>query len=465
MNVTNGLYLSRHLPKGYRQRMRLLLLIDSPRVPGYLRENVFTTYKKGRWLKPEHEGDPIPAVNAEVENENDERTFILDDELMQGRIDDWVVDVMSPQMLSAVCLPGSAASISSRDPAPFVNSNGVVTIDAEYASQYRIGVGEQHKFMTPSQKSGGFSDPAYLEVPENISKAVSNWVEDCSGIGGASSALESRVNVQRYFRLKFRYSGDVRMSRSKDPLLDFMKHRRGICVHFSSAAALMFRSAGIPSRVVVGYVCMEWNPWIKRFVVREREGHAWVEIWDRQQNKWLLVEPTPPAGIPAFKEQSGMMRLAKDAVISSWKRFVTWVSTANILQVIAATGAAVVLFVVDLALSPWGGALLTGFVLFVWWRRRKSRLILTEEEQLRSELTAMMHKIANRAIPDEYRIQRAECWDSWLKRVKDHLPAETYAELSQTVERYQVLRYSRTLDVSAAQRWLKESAPGDNREK
>jgi hypothetical protein len=245
------------------------------------------------------------------------------------------------------------------------------------------------------------------------------------------------------------------MNRRPDPLIDFMKQRKGICVHFASATALMFRSAGIPSRVVVGYVCMEWNPWIKRFVTREREGHAWVEVWDEQNKRWMLVEPTPPEGIPAKRGRSGVMRLAMDMVISAWKRFVAWIGSVNILMVIAGAGAAIIFFIADVVWSPVGIASAIGLLIFMWWRRRKSRLILTGEAQLRAELTAMMHKIAQRTLPDDYRIHKAESWEAWLKRVKEHLPAESYAVLEETVESYQLLRYSRKLDLNVADEWLR----------
>ena len=454
MNAGNGLYLSRPLPKGYRQRMRMLLLIDSRRVPGYLRENVFTKYRNGSWLKPESEGERIRAVDAGAVEEGEEMTFTLTGDTVRKAIDEWRIEVMNPKLLSSLCLPGGAIAISSQDPSPLINSNGVVTVDEEYALRYGVEIGAPYNFMAACQRSDGFSNPDYLDVPPKLSGAVSNWVVECGGLGNDHSVLESAVSVRHYFHKNFEYSNNVRMNRGPDPLIDFMKRRKGICVHFASAAALMFRSEGIPSRVVAGYVCMELNPWIRRFVTREREGHAWVEIWDEQQKRWVIVEPTPPAGVPANKERSGFMRLAMDSIISSWKRFVVWISKVNLLQVIAAAGAALLLFLFNFVLSPWGILLLSGVVGFVWWRRKRRRLKHTDEEQLRSELTALMHKIARHALPNHYQLQKAECWSVWLKRVKGQLPEDSYAQLSETVETYQLLRYSRRLDQKAAQEWL-----------
>lgn len=454
MNTGTGLYLSRPLPQGYQARMKLLLLIESHKVPGYLRVNVFTKYRDGNWVMPEKGGERLPAVKAASNNESDATTFSLTGETTPRVIDEWGVEVLAPKIVSALCLPGSAVTISSHDPAPLANSNGVVVVDEEYAFQYRVGIGEGYGFMTACQVSDGFSDPAYLDVPQSISGAVSNWVADCAGIGDGLSVLESKVNLQNYFKTNFSYSANVRLNSRPDPLIDFMKQRKGICVHFASAAALMFRSAGIPSRVVVGYVSMEWNPWLKRFVTREREGHAWLEVWDEQHKKWILVEPTPLAGIPSHQGQSGAMRLAMDMLSSTWKRLVAWITSVNLLVGIAEAGAVLVFFIMNHALSPSGIALTIGLLLFVWWRRKKSRTMLTDEEQLRAELTTMMHKIARRALPGDYKIHRAECWDAWLQRVKEHLPADKYAGLVESVESYQLLRYSKTLDLLAAKKWL-----------
>lgn len=59
------------------------------------------------------------------------------------------------------------------------------------------------------------------------------------------------------------------------------KEEAGVCYDFASLYASMLRSQGIPTKLVKGY-----SPkMIKGY-------HAWNEVFDDQQNKWIIVDPT-----------------------------------------------------------------------------------------------------------------------------------------------------------------------------
>ena len=65
----------------------------------------------------------------------------------------------------------------------------------------------------------------------------------------------------------------------------------GYCQHFSSAFATLMRSAGIPSRVVMGYAGGVRNRFGNYWVVRKVDAHAWTEVWLDGQG-WVRVDPT-----------------------------------------------------------------------------------------------------------------------------------------------------------------------------
>ena len=65
----------------------------------------------------------------------------------------------------------------------------------------------------------------------------------------------------------------------------------GYCEHFSSAFVVLMRSAGIPSRVVTGFVGGVRNPLGDYFLVRNMDAHAWAEVWLPQRG-WVRVDPT-----------------------------------------------------------------------------------------------------------------------------------------------------------------------------
>ncbi|MES2825508.1 MAG: DUF3488 and transglutaminase-like domain-containing protein [Pseudomonadota bacterium] len=67
--------------------------------------------------------------------------------------------------------------------------------------------------------------------------------------------------------------------------------RRGFCEHFSSSFVFFMRAAGIPARVVVGYQGGELNSIENYLVIRQRDAHAWAEVWINGRG-WVLVDPT-----------------------------------------------------------------------------------------------------------------------------------------------------------------------------
>lgn len=56
---------------------------------------------------------------------------------------------------------------------------------------------------------------------------------------------------------------------------------------------LMLRSEGIPSRLITGFLTGETPDGGQKFIVRQSDAHAWVEVW-LDGLGWLTVDPTPP---------------------------------------------------------------------------------------------------------------------------------------------------------------------------
>jgi transglutaminase-like putative cysteine protease len=77
-----------------------------------------------------------------------------------------------------------------------------------------------------------------------------------------------------------------------DPVDEFLfQTRRGFCEHFAAAFVTLMRAAGIPSRVVVGYLGGERNTVGNYLIVRQSDAHAWAEIWISERG-WMRVDPT-----------------------------------------------------------------------------------------------------------------------------------------------------------------------------
>lgn len=67
--------------------------------------------------------------------------------------------------------------------------------------------------------------------------------------------------------------------------------RQGFCQHFSSSFAMLMRAAGIPARVVTGYVGGYRNPYGGYWVLYIKDAHAWTEVWLEGEG-WVRIDPT-----------------------------------------------------------------------------------------------------------------------------------------------------------------------------
>jgi protein-glutamine gamma-glutamyltransferase len=129
-----------------------------------------------------------------------------------------------------------------------------------------------------------------LEVPASISPAVRELAQ--SWIAQNSGPRATVNNALQFFRMRgFRYSlspGEYK----KNDLDEFLFRRRvGFCEHYAASFATLMRVAGIPARVVVGYLGGEYNDLGRFFLVRQADTHAWCEVWLPDRG-WTRVDPT-----------------------------------------------------------------------------------------------------------------------------------------------------------------------------
>jgi len=164
----------------------------------------------------------------------------------------------------------------------------------------------------------GETVPGLLEPAEVLEIADEEfWVEvpDDLGSGVRSLALSRTVNMEtnfekalaleHYFRLSgdFVYDTAVPSEYTTGDVSDWLSDgdnpyaRHGYCEQFAYSMALMGRTIGIPSRVVLGFTPGE--PIGDDLVlVRDRNAHAWVEMWIPAYG-WMSFDPTPRAGYAA----------------------------------------------------------------------------------------------------------------------------------------------------------------------
>ncbi|WP_295435085.1 DUF3488 and transglutaminase-like domain-containing protein [uncultured Thiodictyon sp.] len=83
--------------------------------------------------------------------------------------------------------------------------------------------------------------------------------------------------------------------------------RSGFCEHYAGSFALLMRIAGVPSRVVLGYLGGEPNRIGGYHMIWQSDAHAWVEVAIEGRG-WVRVDPTS-AVAPSRIDNQGASRL------------------------------------------------------------------------------------------------------------------------------------------------------------
>ena len=136
---------------------------------------------------------------------------------------------------------------------------------------------------------------AYLQLPETLPDRVRTAAEALTD--NAETPYDKAVNI-RNFLIAIPYNLEIQAPPEGADGVDYFlfESRTGYCDYYASAAAVLLRAAGIPSRYVLGYAPGRLNPAWGVYEVRELNYHSWVEAYFPDYG-WIRFEPTPPDAI------------------------------------------------------------------------------------------------------------------------------------------------------------------------
>lgn len=239
-----------------------------------------------------------------------------------------------------------------------------------------------------------------LEVPLWISPAVRELAQSWTAASVSPRTVVN--NALRFFRTQgFRYSLSPGEYKRND-LDEFLFRRRsGFCEHYAASFATLMRLAGIPARVVVGYLGGEYNEFGRFFIVRQADAHAWCEVW-LPESGWVRVDPTSVVapervnlGLASFLDRRATssqtsnnafarnlvsqplfttVRLAWDTLTYAWDTrvlsFDAETQRSFVAEIGIADGTPVSLIIRILLIAA---ALLAIYVAWIWWQTHSRR--------------------------------------------------------------------------------------------
>ncbi|MDR0609620.1 MAG: transglutaminase domain-containing protein, partial [Planctomycetaceae bacterium] len=202
--------------------------------------------------------------------------------------------------------------------------------------------------ITPCQERFDRND--LLQIPaqglDQLKSLAQKWDKESrfpkENIFERASYMERQFLESDYF--KYKLGGTVR-DYSLDPLEDFIgKNPTGHCEYFAGALALMLRSVGIGSRVIVGFKTHAVLP--GTLVIRQSDAHAWVDVYlppesisgraagpyaDWWSNGgWMRLDPSPAVeSTTIMKTVSFSLTDMNEWIQTMWGEFVLNMNTSK----------------------------------------------------------------------------------------------------------------------------------------
>lgn len=151
----------------------------------------------------------------------------------------------------------------------------------------------------------------YAKVPSGSVRVK----ELASSITASSEGAYQKARaIEDYLKKNYSYTLSPNRDMSLPPVEDFLfKDKAGYCDHFSTAMALLLREAGVPARLVTGYVTSEWNDLGRFYTVRQRNAHSWVEVYFPSHG-WVSFDPTPSA-----------MQVEENITVTAISRYIAYI--------------------------------------------------------------------------------------------------------------------------------------------
>jgi transglutaminase-like putative cysteine protease len=232
----------------------------------------------------------------------------------------------------------------------------------------------------------GYASGAYLDV-RGLSSRARQLAAD---IAPSGDEYDTVMEVTTFLQRSYHYSLALpRVPEGQDPVDWFLFGvKTGYCEQFATAEVLLLRSLNIAARLVTGYATGDYDPILNQAVVRERDAHAWVEVWFPGYG-WVPVDPTPgvpPLAATQFPQHwaaSGMARLLPHLTVAAP------MAPVGSLGVVAAVPAAIGLVVL--------------FALLLIWlrRRRRARKPQPGESELLRLYERVQRRMRRRRAPPE----------------------------------------------------------------
>ena len=190
--------------------------------------------------------------------------------------------------------------------ATFMGYHGLEVVSSrEAVHQKSLGEGFSYKVMSVQpildpdklrQDKPGQAHTRYYSLPSSL-----EWMPNLADriTEGTDNAFDKAVSIVEFLRRTGEYDTSAsNQITSSGPLDTFLLDGEpGTSLGFATAPVMLARSSGLPSRLAVGYLPGKRDPLSGAYEVRDKDAHAWAEMFF-QDHGWVPFDGTPRPDIP-----------------------------------------------------------------------------------------------------------------------------------------------------------------------
>ena len=170
----------------------------------------------------------------------------------------------------------------------------------------------------PREDMFGLRD--FVDLPPGANPRTLQWAVDLRrqpGLQDADARTLAAAVLQHIRTGEYTYTlepGPYGTVNERDAIDEFWLDRKlGFCEHFASAFVVVMRALDVPARIVTGYQGTDPDVQDGWYVVRQRNAHAWAEIWQANVG-WIRVDPT--AAVAPERVQRGRSLVAPPGFVA-----------------------------------------------------------------------------------------------------------------------------------------------------
>ncbi|WP_426573690.1 transglutaminaseTgpA domain-containing protein [Aquihabitans sp. McL0605] len=264
---------------------KVVFTVDTDRAT-YWRGETFDVWDGRRWTRSDSSSAPLPA---------DGRPVISADDLGGSGSD--VVDQrfrMRADYADVIYAAPTAVKVEVDGPVRQVTGGTLLTAPLGPGATYSVQ--SRRVAYTPELlRSLDGAIPAdvsatYAQAPvttDRVRKAATQVT------AGATSQYDKILALESWMGGRVEYSLDAPLAPKGVDVVDhfLFKAKQGWCEQIASSLVVLARANGIPARLATGFVPDDRDAITGVYDVRERDAHAWAEVWFPKVG-WVPFDPT-----------------------------------------------------------------------------------------------------------------------------------------------------------------------------